>query len=500
MLVVPGARRALLLAIGAAWLLVFFRSAVFLFYQQSLFDSDQAIVGLMAKHLIEGRAFPLFFYGQTYLLGVEAWVASLFFLVGGPTVAALHVSQVAWSLAAAAALIVCLVRWGGLRPFEAVAVSVFFTFAPPFTALLLTEANGCNIEPFLYVPLLWLLRDRPLWFGALLGVGFLNREFTIFAVPGLLAVQLATGALFKPDRIRTWLLAGAAFFAATQTVDALKPFADFFGPGTRGQLAHGSAGSAVNTLSDRMAIQPGDLPRRVWRMATDFFPRQIGARAIDSSTYPQGRDWVIWPLGVTLCVVVVRLSLLAWRRRAGDASAFHAAAFGWYLLVVGIASAVGYILSRPSEYTLIDRYMLLTIYGPVGLLGAFLALEPRASLRYAAIGVLAGWTALSALDHERLLAQYVGTGSPDEAQQLADGLVARGVEVAQAGYWRAYKLTFLARERVKVASSDVNRIDEYGFLAQRAGPALVTLQTEPCATPTDLAPIGGWYLCRQGPQ
>jgi hypothetical protein len=57
-------RRELLSALGVAWALVFARSAVYLFYPQSFFDSDQAIIGLMAKHLIEGRAFPLFYYGQ----------------------------------------------------------------------------------------------------------------------------------------------------------------------------------------------------------------------------------------------------------------------------------------------------------------------------------------------------------------------------------------------------------------------------------------------------
>ena len=35
------------------------------------FDADQAIVGLMAKHISEGRAFPVFFYGQSYLLGAR---------------------------------------------------------------------------------------------------------------------------------------------------------------------------------------------------------------------------------------------------------------------------------------------------------------------------------------------------------------------------------------------------------------------------------------------
>src|SRR5580765_5126992 len=112
-------RRELTVALAIAVGLVLFRSAVFIAYEHAFFDSDQAIVGLMAKHLAEGRAFPLYFYGQTYLLGVEAWMAAPFFLVAGPTVAALHVALMCWSLAAVTLLIVGLVRWSGLTPIEA---------------------------------------------------------------------------------------------------------------------------------------------------------------------------------------------------------------------------------------------------------------------------------------------------------------------------------------------------------------------------------------------
>ena len=69
----------------AATLLIVARSYVFIAYDQAFFDSDQAVFGLMAKHLIEGRAFPLFLYGQTYLLAVDAWAAVPMFLVLGPT-------------------------------------------------------------------------------------------------------------------------------------------------------------------------------------------------------------------------------------------------------------------------------------------------------------------------------------------------------------------------------------------------------------------------------
>src|SRR6266850_552309 len=88
--IAPAARRrerwivlAIVLGIVAA------RSAVFLVWPESYFDADQAIVGLMAKHLAELRAFPVFLYGQTYMLGVEAWLAAPLFVVAGASATAL---------------------------------------------------------------------------------------------------------------------------------------------------------------------------------------------------------------------------------------------------------------------------------------------------------------------------------------------------------------------------------------------------------------------------
>ncbi|PYR78075.1 MAG: hypothetical protein DMF86_06830 [Acidobacteria bacterium] len=46
--------------------LVLWRSAVFVFWPDGYFDSDQAVTGLMAKHLSHFRAFPVFWYGQSY--------------------------------------------------------------------------------------------------------------------------------------------------------------------------------------------------------------------------------------------------------------------------------------------------------------------------------------------------------------------------------------------------------------------------------------------------
>ena len=79
------------------------RSAVFVFWPAAHFDSDQAVTGLMAKHLAELRAFPVFWYGQTYMLGVEAWLAAPLMALAGATVTALKLPLLAMNVAIALA-------------------------------------------------------------------------------------------------------------------------------------------------------------------------------------------------------------------------------------------------------------------------------------------------------------------------------------------------------------------------------------------------------------
>src|SRR5205085_3815713 len=132
--------------VAVAVALILLRALLYLLFEQFGFDSDQAINGLMAKHLSEGRAFPLFFYGQTYMLAVEAWVAVPFFWILGPTVRALRSSLLAWNIASGVLLIVGLHRDATLRWRTAIVPALFFLAAPPSIAKRLMEAQGGIIE------------------------------------------------------------------------------------------------------------------------------------------------------------------------------------------------------------------------------------------------------------------------------------------------------------------------------------------------------------------
>ncbi|TAK16455.1 MAG: hypothetical protein EPO35_05295 [Acidobacteria bacterium] len=461
-------RRELSLALGVAAALVLLRSWVFVAYEQSFFTSDQAIVGLMAKHIAEGRAFPLFFYGQSYMLAVEAWAAAPFVALGGASVGSLHASLVVWNLAAAALLIMGLHRFAGLRPFYGLVAAAVFVFAPPETSALLTEAQGGSIEPFVYVLLLWWLRERPLALGALLGLGFLNREFTIFAVPGLIVADLWQRRSLRQPFWKHWLLAFVAFAAVWEGVNALQPYADFLGPGTRGQMLRGYPGSQLASVSERTKISVAEFPERVRSTAGHFLPLLMGGVSYEDSAR-QGRDWMRWPLLIALAAVALRVAVVARRpslvQRPGVQRAFP-----FYLLGVGATVLVAFSLVRtPTEGTL--RYVLMLLFVPMGLIATLLAIEPRRVVRLAVCALVGLWMLGSAADHLAYSRRYLA-GEPNDVRVLADGLVEKGVTAARAPYWIAYKLTYLSRERLKVASTDVVRIDEYQKLADAAGPSI----------------------------
>lgn len=487
------------LAIAAA--LVVLRTLVYLLFEQISFDSDQAIIGLMAKHLTEGRAFPLFFYGQPYMLAVEAWTASPFFLILGPTVEALRLSLVAWNVAFAALLIVGLQR-SGLERWTAVVPALFFLVAPPSVSRHLIEAQGGIIEPFVYVALLWFLRDRPLWFGVLLAIGFLNREFTLYAVPVLLLLQAARGRLDRA-RLRGWMLAAVAFFAVWESVEALKAFADLRGPGTRGHLLGGFAGSQMTNLLGRFNWQPEALLERLAGVGGDIAAWVVGARQFDSGLPVPERSWLLALAGLWSVLVLARLAYLivrhqpagstdtSWVRRVG--LQIERAEFALYTLGVGIVAAAVFVAGKPFLVGY-SRYAILALLIPIGASAAVLLLEPKRLVRALVSAAVVGWASLSIVDHAQVLVTFATNPPPNSAQQVVDELIARDVDLAEAGYWQAYRLTFLAHERVRVASNDFTRIDEYQALAQARPTEGFRISERPCP---DGQPVGGVYLCKR---
>src|SRR6266478_911258 len=87
------------LFVGLLVLIAAARFAILLTSQTHV-HSDEAIIGLMAKHILEGRHFPFYMYGQPYNAGAgwEAYLAAVAFAFFGVNVISLKSCIVVLSL------------------------------------------------------------------------------------------------------------------------------------------------------------------------------------------------------------------------------------------------------------------------------------------------------------------------------------------------------------------------------------------------------------------
>jgi len=125
-----------------------------------LLDGDECILGLMAKHIAEGRAFPVFLYGQSYgLAAVEAPAGALSFLLAGTGALPLKVAMLAlWTVGIVAFFLAVCRLLGTGRSFWITLVLVLM----PAWALSSMKAWSGYVTAFSATALLFnlLLRDR----------------------------------------------------------------------------------------------------------------------------------------------------------------------------------------------------------------------------------------------------------------------------------------------------------------------------------------------------
>ena len=310
-------------------LLVVLRSIVFVFWEQSFFDSDQAITGLMAKHLIEGRAFPVFFYGQNHMLGVDAYLAAPVFAVAGVSVTTLKLPLLVLNIGVALLLLRTLEREVGLRPYLALVPVLFFALPSPAAASEMLAPYGGCFAPFVYTLLIWRTRARPGWCGAVFGFGFLHREFTLYALLALIAVEATEGALLTWEGVRRRVAMFPTAAAVWLVVHVLKYYSSAEGPGTSTADLLQPRDSVLE-LADRWCGDLASLPAGIVQLFTEHWPVLFGTRPVPfydlaiESTGTQGVDgsWIILAVAVLLPMATIGYRLLRerhWRRRRASA-------------------------------------------------------------------------------------------------------------------------------------------------------------------------------------
>ncbi len=487
-------------------LLIVGRSLVFLF-EQAQFDSDQAITGLMAKHIAELRAFPFYAYAADYVFSIESWIAAPFLALFGTSVAALRLPLILVNLIAGGLLVWLIARELRLRPLLALVPALFFVAAPPTLASELLTAVGGNSEPFVYVLLLWLVRDHPVVYGTIFIVGFLNREFTAYAVSALVAIEVLQGRLWQRQNLLAKTIALVVVAAGWEIARLLRMAADAMGPGTAPGIQESTATNAnvaVGFLCQD--LHWSRVAENLASVATTQLATIVGVAPFELinvniiGSVSQGLTG-LWPVfAVVMIAALVRLGWLgvrAWRARdAEPLGRYRGVWFSLYLALIGTQAGVVYAVSRCealTPYTL--RYALLLVLVPISISATYLAVERRAVGRALMVAFLVVWTAVSIRSHAQLLALYSGAGAPpNEYRRLTEELAARGIRYVWTDYWTAYMIDFLSDERVIATSTGYMRVAEYDEAVKLHADEAVVISRERCAGGE---PIRHWYLCKR---
>ena len=366
-----------------------------------------------------------------------------------------------------------------------------FVAAGPVTAGELLRVLGASVEPLLYVLLLWALRRRPLWFGAVFCIAWLHREFAVFALPPLAAL------LWFDTRRIAWASlarAGASAGAVWGTLDLLKRFAPIGPPGgADAATAHASLAQEVVQVEKVLSFTLGTWMGRLHVLLTQGLPDQWGLRPIalvDAGVWSTHQAGSIVAGAALLVALTVALGCLgfAWRRLD-----WRALALPLFLAVVGLETIAAYGLHGgvAVESRTEPSYVLLALLLPIAVLGAFLLVETRRALRWVVVSLVVLWAAGMTVDNARLAREFVVSPPPSEHRELTDYLVSHHVKYARAIYWDSYRVTFLSRERVIVASTDSVRIETYQSKVSQAGLNAVDVVRQPCG---EGARVSAWCV------
>src|SRR5262249_42662265 len=149
-----------------------------------------AVFGIMAIDLAHLKALPIVMYGQTYLLAVIAWLAAPLFALFGPSIALLKAPFVPINVLAVGVLYFVLRKSARLDVGASTIVAATLALPTVVLSQSFMNASGGHLEPVLYVPLVFLLRRRPIALGLAGAFMVAHREVTAVALFALLAVEL----------------------------------------------------------------------------------------------------------------------------------------------------------------------------------------------------------------------------------------------------------------------------------------------------------------------
>jgi 4-amino-4-deoxy-L-arabinose transferase-like glycosyltransferase len=395
-------------------------------------DSDEAIVGLMARHLLHGEV-TTFYWGQPYGGTQEVFLVAPLFALFGTSLVALRVVPIALVFVA------CVLVWrvgrriGGDR--VGLAAAAVLWLWPPYTIAHTMREYGFYGSNLLYASLLLLLalriverpsRLRAGAFGLVLGLAFWQ---TAQIIPVALPT-IAWTAWKAPRALRhAWLgLAGAAVGALPWLIwNARHDWGSLLRRSDLGSYAHG-----------------------LRLLASPLVPMLLGLRAplTGQLLLPKALVYLVY------VALAAAFAYGAWRTRRSPASLVFVVA-AVFVLVWPVSHRVTLLTSHP---------VYLVVVSPVAAL--LLAQLARGDASAAAVVVAVAAVSVVTLHRMDVWARTDPDHRPPNVPRsftpLAEALERRGIHAVYANYWIAYKLAFDSRERIVATEYPYTSLVERG--------------------------------------
>jgi 4-amino-4-deoxy-L-arabinose transferase-like glycosyltransferase len=444
-----------IIIIAAGW------KALLLSLNSFPFNSDEAIVALMARHILVGER-PVFFYGQAYMGSLDAYLVAAGFAIFGQSVWIIRLVQ------SILYLLTIITTFGiGIFIFQSeligIIAAVLIAVPTVNVTLYSTVSLGGYGEAILLGNLIILTgfgilryserlyyqqvyKDPLLWFalvwGVFSGLGFWANGLTlVYSVP--VGAFILWRFIKKGKALSSRRTAFTAIALLAGFLIGIIPILSYLHNYGFQQLFGELFGSAV-------AVEQGSILQKIFSHLVNFF--LFGVPVILGFRPPWQVNWLVLPL---IPLILFFWAWCVWRFFRGFRDN-RSNPFGIYLLIAMPAALVGAFLLTSFGADPSGRYFLpLAI--PLALM-AGLALQRircRGTWRYALLSLVvlyqaAGTIQCTLKNPPGLTTQFDPIAVVDHCydQELIDFLNAHDEKYGYSNYWVAYPLAFLSDEQL----------------------------------------------------
>jgi 4-amino-4-deoxy-L-arabinose transferase-like glycosyltransferase len=411
------------------------------------FHSDEAIVGLMARHVLQGER-PTFFYGQSYMGSLDAWLIAIGFRLLGESVTTIRIVESILFLMIVASGFLVAWRFTG-RPLIAAVTGLLLAVPTPNVALYTTATLGGYNEILLLGSWMLLLAydvtadypdswSRWLLLGLCAGVGWwTNGLIMVYALPiAILIVYTRIRGRMVRRTLPVLALALVAFFVGSA-------------PWWIYDFSHNHSAFAIGLPY----IPPFE---RALGLLVIGIPGLVGMR------FPWSSDYFIPLVGI---VVIFLYSAAIYRLLRGHCR-FNYGARALTLGMLGLFCLLFTATSFGADPT--GRYFLPLSLPLALVLGALVdGLRPeneagnplRAWLPLSLVGLVIGYQAVgqisAAATPPGFTTQFYSASHipNDHDAELITFLESHSLYNGYTNYWVAFRLAFLSGERLQYSSA-----------------------------------------------